>query len=58
MICLDNGLIYIEQHSWAIWIFGAALLLLIISLALLIREIQISVEALEHHLGDMEDRTK
>jgi len=31
-----------------------ALLLLILSLALLIREIQISVEALEHHLGDIE----
>lgn len=59
LLCvLTMFLIYIEQHSWAIWIFGAALLLLIISLALLIREIQISVEALEHHLGDMEDRTK
>jgi hypothetical protein len=47
-------LIYVEQHTVAVWIFGLALLLLIISLGLLIREIQISVEALEYHLSDLE----
>lgn len=51
-------LIYIEQHYLAVWVFGLALILLIISLALLIKEIQISVEALEHHLGDMEGHTE
>lgn len=51
-------LIYVEQHSLAVWVFGTALILLIISLALLIKEIQISVKALEHHLGDMEEGSK
>jgi len=55
LLCvLTMFLIYIEQHVIAVWVFGLALLLLILSLALLIREIQISVEALEHHLGDIE----
>ena len=55
LLCvLTMFLIYIEQQLVAVWIFGVALVLLIISLALLIREIQISVEALEHHLGDLE----
>lgn len=59
LLCvLTMFLIYIEQHALAIWIFGTALVLLIISLALLIKEIQISVKALEHHLGDMESNTK
>jgi hypothetical protein len=58
LLCvLTMFLIYIEQHLVAVWVFGVALLLLILSLALLIREIQISVEALEHHLGDIESRT-
>ena len=48
-------LIYIEQHTIAIWVFGLALILLILSLAYLIREIQISVEALEHHIRDIEN---
>ena len=48
-------LIYIEQHTIAVWVFGLALILLILSLALLIREIQISVQALEHHISDIEN---
>ena len=48
-------LIYIQQHTIAVWVFGLALLLLIISLALLIVEIQISVKALEHHISDIEN---
>ena len=48
-------LIYIQQHTIAVWVFGLALILLILSLAFLIREIQISVEALEHHISDIEN---
>ena len=48
-------LIYIEQHTIAVWVFGLALILLILSLAFLIREIQISVQALEHHIRDIEN---
>ncbi len=59
LLCvLTMFLIYIEQHVVAVWIFGLALVLLILSLALLIREIQISVEALEHHLGDIESGSR
>lgn len=52
---LTMFLIYIDQNTLAIWVFGSALLLLIISLMLLIREINISVKALEYHLSDIED---
>lgn len=55
LLCvLTMFLIYIQQHTIAVWIFGLALLLLIISLGLLIVEIQISVKALEHHISDIE----
>lgn len=55
---LTMFLIYINQDSVAVWVFGGALLLLIISLALLIKEIHISVYALKLHLSDMEDHLK
>jgi hypothetical protein len=59
LLCvLTMFLVYIEQHLIAVWIFGFALILLILSLALLIREIQISVQALEHSLADIELRSK
>ncbi len=59
LLCvLTMFLIYIDQHISAVWIFGVALLLLILSLALLIREIHISTQALGHHLSDMEDYLK
>ncbi|MDW5290526.1 DUF2721 domain-containing protein [Formosa sp. PL04] len=48
-------LIYINQQTIAVWVFGLALILLIISLGLLIMEIQISVKALEHHISDIEN---
>ena len=55
LLCvLTMFLIYIEQHVIAVWVFGIALVLLIISLGLLIMEIQISVKALEHHISDIE----
>jgi hypothetical protein len=47
-------LIYIDLQLAAGVIFGIALILLIISLAVSVREIQISVRALDLHLGDME----
>ena len=56
LLCvLTMFLIYVQQHAVAVWIFGLALILLILSLAFLIREIQISVQALELHLGVVEE---
>jgi hypothetical protein len=55
LLCvLTMFLIYIDQNTIAIWVFGLALIFLIISLGLLIVEIQISVKALEHHISDIE----
>jgi len=47
-------LVYVEWQTAAELIFGVALVFLITSLALSIREIQISVRALDLHLSDME----
>jgi len=59
LLCvLTMFLIYINQHLVAVWMFGIALVLLILSLSLLIREIQISAQALKHHLADIEDHLK
>lgn len=56
LLCvLTMFLIYIQQQTMAVWVFGIALVLLILSLAFLIREIQISVQALEHHISDIEN---
>jgi len=49
-------LIYVLLENVAFWVFGAALLSLIISLSLLIWEIQISVKALDYQLNDLEER--
>lgn len=55
LLCvLTMFLIYINQNIIAVWIFGIALILLIISLSLLIKEIQISAQALRLHLSDIE----
>jgi hypothetical protein len=53
---LTMFLIFIQLHTIALWIFGLALILLILSLAFLIWEIQISVKALEHHINDIENK--
>jgi hypothetical protein len=59
LLCvLTMFLIYIEYSVIAVWIFGVALLLLILSLSFLIWEIQISSEALRHHIADIEDHLK
>jgi peptidoglycan/LPS O-acetylase OafA/YrhL len=47
-------LIYIDLQLTAEIIFGVALVMLILSLAISVREIQISVRALDLHLSDME----
>ena len=47
-------LIYIDLQLFAETVFGIALVMLIVSLAISVREIQISVKALDLHLGDME----
>jgi len=52
VICMF--LIYVNFQIWAEILFGTALILLILSLAISIREIQISVKALDLHLNDME----
>ena len=48
-------LIYVHLNTMAVWVFGFALILLIISLSLLIKEIQISTQALQHHIADIEE---
>jgi hypothetical protein len=46
--------IYIGMQTISAYIFGAALLLLIISLTMVIAEVRISAKSLEIYLGDME----
>ena len=59
LLCvLTMFLIYVNYHVMAVWVFGVALLLLILSLALLIWEIQISVRALSYHISDIEEHLK
>jgi hypothetical protein len=56
LLCvLSMFLLYVKLDFLAVWLFGIALLSLLISLGLLIWEIQISVKALEHHLKDLEN---
>ncbi|MEY8848646.1 DUF2721 domain-containing protein [Psychroserpens sp. XS_ASV72] len=59
LLCvLTMFLIYVEYKILAVWIFGIALILLILSLALLIKEIQISIRALSLHISDIESYLK
>ena len=48
-------LIYVHLNTMSVWVFGFALILLIVSLSLLIKEIQISTQALQLHISDIED---
>ena len=50
--------IYIKMYSAAGYIFGIGLILLIVSLAICVREIQISMRSLNLHLHDMEEIEK
>ena len=59
LLCvLTMFLIYVDFHKVAVYVFGFALLLLIVSLGLLIREIQISVDALSLHISDIKEHLK
>jgi len=49
-------LIYISAHLFAAYVFGIALLSLIVSLAVSAREIRISVKALDFQLKDLEGK--
>lgn len=49
-------LIYVGLLTLSVYVFGLALLLLIGSLGVSLREIQISTHALELHLGTMEGK--
>ena len=52
---LTMFLIFIGYAVIAVYAFGLGLILLLISLALLIKEIQISTQALQHHIADIEE---
>lgn len=52
---LTMFLIFIGYGIIAVYAFGLGLILLLISLALLIKEIQISTQALQHHIADIEE---
>ena len=55
MCVLTMWLLYNGQQDIAKYVFGISLLLLMISLFISLREIQISVKALEIELSDLED---
>lgn len=50
--------IYVSWQTFAVWIFGVALLLLAASLCVCIWEINISVKALEIYLEDLSSKEK
>lgn len=59
LLCVVSmWLLYNSQHMLAGYAFGISLLLLMISLLISFRETQISVEALEIELSDLEDLIK
>ena len=47
-------LLFFNEETGGKWVFGGGLILLLISLGISIREIQISTDALNLHLKDME----
>ena len=56
MCVVSMFLIYIDLYTFSAYVFGLALMLLIGSLAVSLREIHISTHALELHLGKMEGK--
>lgn len=52
---LTMFLIYIGYQIIAVYSFGVGLILLLLSLVLLIREIQISAKSLQYHIADIEE---
>jgi hypothetical protein len=47
--------LFLSQQIFGIYLFGASLLCLLISLGISFWEISISVTALRHHLSDIEE---
>jgi hypothetical protein len=47
-------LLFIEQEVLAKWVFGGGLVLLLVSLALSLREVQVSIEALRLQVQDLD----
>jgi hypothetical protein len=58
MCVVTMFLIYVGLHVISSYVFGIAIVLLIISLSLSVWEIQISAKSLEIYLGDMEYKKK
>ena len=55
---LTMFLIYIGYQIIAVYSFGVGLILLLLSLVLLIREIQISAKSLQYHIADIEEHLR
>jgi Protein of unknown function (DUF2721) len=53
---LSMILLYIGQNGPGAIVFGAALILLLMSLGLMLREVQVSIDALTLELQDIDDR--
>lgn len=51
---LSMFLLFLQQELAAKWVFGIGLLLLLVSLALSLREVQVSIEALRLQVDDLE----
>ena len=51
---LSMLLLFIEQEVLAKWVFGGGLVLLLVSLALSLREVQVSIEALRLQVQDLD----
>ena len=51
---LSMFLLFVQQELAAKWVFGIGLFLLLISLALSLREVQVSIEALRLQVDDLE----
>jgi hypothetical protein len=49
-------LLFAGQAIWGKYIFAISLILLMVSLAISLREVQISIDALNHRLSDLEKK--
>ena len=52
---LSMLLLFVEQEVLAKWVFGGGLVLLLVSLALSLREVQVSIDALRLQVQDLDD---
>ena len=50
--------LFVGQVVWGKYLFGASLLLLLVSLGLSLREVQVSIDALNYRLSDIESLTQ